>query len=580
MEVTLKHLTLENIHHLELRQQYLHERFTRPELYWPFLPPCQVKLLIVTDGSLDFSEADFGLSTFVRSLLDTPGRHVRYSITLAHISAVSDLQMLPGEGRIARRITAMKFDSASHFGSAMYDEVFLFGIAPSYGSRGTSADGQPYPADRLADTELRALTEFMNAGGGLFATGDHGSLGRALCHAIPRARSMRLWNSTNPPDEVSMTGARRNDTNRLGDAGSQFNDQSDDVPQTVNPRIYERQGGLFRHSYPHPLLCGPNGIIRVMPDHPHEGECIEPGVTNLNLDFNGPLGAEYPAAIDAAPRPLPEVISTSSVLAGTTSGGKDPTFAQSFGGIAAYDGHRAGVGRVATDATWHHFVNINLVGDTGVPATNPKRFGFLASTQGQAHFEEVKAYFRNLAVWLARPERISCMNTRLIWTLLWDDRVMEAVLTTSDVRLTRIDLRTIGIIGRHARDVLGRFAGRCQSVRLALDLVLREALPRLIPEIDPWIPEREGARAPFDDVGWFDGTPLLDVALGGALVALRQAYPGFDQESVQKIDGDELHKVIVNGGVESGRRAIESISRSAELAVNTLVAEKPKDTRQ
>jgi hypothetical protein len=313
----------------------------------------------VVDG-LDFSDDNFGLATFVRSLLDMPGLYVRFVITLAHIGNPSVTAMMAGEARIARRITQFKFDDPAHFAVDMYDEVMLFGIASFFGGRGTASNGQPYPSDRLADPELRALTDFMNSGGGLFATGDHGNLGRFLGNAVPRARNMRLWQSTsaqNALDEVSMTGERRNDTNRIGSSPeSQFDDQSDDVPQVINPRIYSRRTGLFRYTFPHPLLCGPNGVIRVMPDHPHEGECVEPSNNSLQInEFGAAQGPEYPAANDGGARPLPEIISTSSVLAGTTSSGKDPTVAHTFGGICAYDGHRAGVGRVVTDATLASF---------------------------------------------------------------------------------------------------------------------------------------------------------------------------------------------------------------------------------
>jgi hypothetical protein len=140
-----------------------------------------------------------------------------------------------------------------------------------------------------------------------------------------------------------------------------------------------------------------------MPDHPHEGECVEPSDTGLQLTFAGALSAEFPNASGGGARPLPEVISSSTVLSGTTSGGKSPTLPQTFGGSCAYNGHRAAVGGVVTDATWHHFVNINLVGDLGAGPLDPKRLGFLHSAAGQADLEEVRAYFRNLAVWLAPP---------------------------------------------------------------------------------------------------------------------------------------------------------------------------------
>lgn len=564
----LGHLTAENRELLEVRRNFHAELAIKPELFWPFLRPCSVKVLIVTDGGLDFSEGGFGLTTFVRTLLDMPGRHVRFQITLGHMSAVAASQMMPGETRIANRITSFKFDVASHFKADMYDEVFLFGIATSYGGRGTASNGQPYPSGQLADPELRVLTQFMNAGGGLFATGDHGALGRALCHAIPRARNMRLWASTSAQtadDEVSMGGPRRNDTNRLGDAGSQFNDQSDDIPQPIQPKMYLRKNGLFKFSFPHPLLCGPKGVIRVMPDHPHEGECIEPANPNLNLNIGGALGPEYPAAIDAGTRPLPEIISTNSVLSGTTSGGKQATIAQTFGGITAYDGHRAGVGRVVTDATWHHFVNINLTGDPGAPVLDPKRLGFLASPAGQAHFEAIKAYYRNLAVWLARPERIACMNTRLVWWLVWNERVMEAVLSTTDVKLATLEVGVLALIGKHARDVLGQFAGQCQSVRLIFDLVLQRAIPKLIPEIDPWLPEPERLAKKFDGVQWFDASPVLDIAFGGALVALREAFQEPEEKSATKLETSKLQEVMQRGAVEGLEMGFKSAISAAAL---------------
>jgi hypothetical protein len=417
----------------------------------------------------------------------------------------------------------------------------------------------------------------MNGKGGLFATGDHGDLGRALCHAIPRARNMRLWQSTSnqfSEDEVSMAGGRRNDTNRRGnDMASDFDDQSDDVPQEIQPKLYSRRRGLFRYTFPHPLLCGPGGMIRVMPDHAHEGECIEPTDVTLDLNFTGPLGPEYPLGAGGAARPLPEIIATSSVLTGTTSGFKEPTLAQNFGSICAYDGHRANIGRVVTDATWHHFVNVNLTGDLGAPAGSTKRLGFLASPAGQAHFEQIKAYFRNLAVWLARPERISCMNARLSWSLLWSDRVIESVLSTADIKLAESRVTTFRLIGQHARDVLGRYAGACQALSLVIDLVLERAIPNLVPSIDPW---RNTRQEVADDIGWFDGTPLIDIALGGGLVALRQMLPNPESENVAKLDSDQLRKVMAEGGTAAVAQAMKSLAASAKTVQASFRGQGPQ----
>jgi hypothetical protein len=137
-----------------------------------------VNALLVTDGTLDFGDGDFGLSAFVDTLLNDGRGYVRFELTLAHLRAdVTDAQVKAGEAGIARSIKGFRFDVASHFTSTMYDQVWLFGFesyygGSSYGARANPANG--YPTDRLKDIELDALTAHMNRQGGIFATGDHG----------------------------------------------------------------------------------------------------------------------------------------------------------------------------------------------------------------------------------------------------------------------------------------------------------------------------------------------------------------------------------------------------------------------
>lgn len=513
------------------------------------LRPCSVRVLLVTDGGLDFSGQDFGFSTFVSVLRDEKLAYVEFDLTLAHLrSDVTDEQVMAGAPGITRSIKDFRFDEPSHFRADDFDQVWLFGIDTSYhnSSYAYRNDNQAsYPDDRLADAELAVLSGFMNSGGGLFATGDHGLLGRNLSSSVSRARSMRLWGPTSPDlelDEVSMTGPRRNDTNRIGnDPGSQFNDQSDDVPQEIQPTLYSARFSPFLEArWPHPLLCGSQGVIRVLPDHPHEGECVLPSDLSAVYPFDG--SAEYPAATGGGAAVAPEIVARSTVLAGNDADGtKAPTIAHSFGAIAAYDGHRAGIGRVVTDATWHHFVNVNLVGEVALPETEIKGRGFLASPTGEAYFEAIKTYYRNIAVWIAPPDAHRCFRRKLIWSLLYQHRVLEAVLATPEVGLDRADATLLYEIGVHARDVLGRAASRCQSLQIMLDLV-RPEIPRLIPEIDPWAPRPAGPTTPFPP--FTNPGPLLDIALGGALLALREEFP--------------LPSIEVRGAVdERGDAAIE-----------------------
>jgi hypothetical protein len=154
---------------------------------------------------------------------------------------------------------------------------------------------------------------------------------------------------------------------------------------------------------------------------------------------------------------------------------------------------------------------------------------------------------------------------------------MEAVLSTVDIRIADLRLSTLRLIGRHARDVLGNYVGACQSVKLAIDLVFERALPSLIPEIDPWFPGLEQMdikSVDRDDLAWFDGSPLIDIAIGGAIVSLREAVRQPDEKSVANLDSDVLQRAIAKGGAEALERAVKSITRKSKDIRTSLKSER------
>ena len=65
-----------------------------------------------------------------------------------------------------------------------YDVLWIIGYE-GYNSR--------YYGSPIADDELQAIAQFMESGGGVFATGDHEGMGSYICGQIPRVRSMRMW---------------------------------------------------------------------------------------------------------------------------------------------------------------------------------------------------------------------------------------------------------------------------------------------------------------------------------------------------------------------------------------------------
>ncbi|PSL51762.1 hypothetical protein B0I31_11875 [Saccharothrix carnea] len=473
--------------------------------------PDAIRILMVTDGGASFDQADFGLGTLVDVLRTPPGPWVRFEVTRAHRE-----DNLPAQGA---DLTGFRFDGHD---LGRYDQVWLFGVARA-------------PRPPLDETELRALSEFMDGGGGVFATGDHEDLGVSMCGAVPRVRSMRKWHWPDPgpngePVAPSVDGPGRNDTLSEGhDPLFQLNDQSDDIPQVITPRLYATSDSpkWAHQAYPHPLLCGPRGTIRVLPDHPHEGECTVPDDLTRSFAFAGYEITEYPAGL------APEVVawSTLNARAAELDPGKGRLDASTFGAIGAYDGHQVGVGRVAVDATWHHFFNINLVGDPTVPDDPVKSVGFAASASGRAAYEEIKAYFRNIAVWLSRPADQEAMWWRAVWATRWHHQVAMDVRPTLLGSPESLDLAELLRIGADARRVLTATVTRADALQWAgrygvgaVDAGLWETVR---PHLDPWQP-----RAGEEEAGHLPNLVMsllpelvLDAVLGAVVYAVATAFP-------------------------------------------------------
>lgn len=553
-------VSLDRLDLLELNRKRRLDFVRTPELFFPWWRRCTVKVLIVTDGTLNFGEGDFGLSTFVRVLRNEAPSRIRFELTLAHIRNVNDAQMLTSEPGIANRIKSFRFDNTSHFTADMYDQIWLFGIETTYA-------GMPGRGPFLAPAEVNAIHAHMQRGGGVFATGDHGFLGQALCGALPRVRGMRYWgdfpSADNNLNQVSMTGPRRNDSNQEGhDAGTSFSDQSDDVPQPLDLLLYSSYAGFLRTArYPHPLMCGRMGRIDVFPDHPHEGECRVP--PDMTQAFGG--SDEYPPN-GSGVRVEPEVVAWGRVRAGNTTrstgpnGMKVPTVAQTFGVVCAYDGHRAGgKGRVVCDSTWHHFVNVNLIGvlegggfdEFSVAGEHAsKHDGFLSSASGLAALGKIKNYYTNIGVWMSPPPKHACFHRLAWWEVIFSDRLIEATLTSPDIALERIPASTLMHIGIHARDVFARRAGQCQTLEWLIDW-LRPFIE--VVWLDPWDPiarvQLEKVDPPLPAV---DPMPMVDIALGAALVSMRQQFP-FPPDRI----GDKHDQVALKAIVKGARYGIE-----------------------
>ncbi|NEQ31548.1 MAG: hypothetical protein F6K04_11160 [Leptolyngbya sp. SIO4C5] len=277
----------------------------------------------------------------------------------------------------------------------------------------------------------------MKAFTALISAGDHASLGQGIAGAIKRAGEMRQYPA--PPASAPTW----NSTLRPGvDGVYTFPDQSDDFPQAIRLKYFYQwsyQPSLVLKKYPHPVLCGADGPIRIFPDHQHEGEAIAP--------------TSYPSSIWPSKngfQPQVEVVAWGRIQDPSADVGRE------VGLVSAYDGHRADVGRIIADSTWHHWFDINLN-------------GFSA-----ARLDPIERYFLNVAAWLAPKAKQSQMRNGVVIFASWRAPLVELDFT----------LLTPWVLGGIARDALGQYAPQCIVNQWLIDLIV----PELQREIEIPIP--------------------------------------------------------------------------------------------
>ncbi len=516
--------------------------FRLPELREPWWEDivvkwrCTTRILMVADGGLDFGTGGFGLSEAVSIVAGAGTLFHPVSITTAH------------RGGGTADIQSFRFDAP---GALSYDEVWMFGIM------GRTAG--------LDASELQALGQFMDGGGGVFATGDHDELGAGMCGQVPRVRSMRNWFTSGvPADRIAPPGGgeERIDTNVPNPVtGNDFDNQSDAHPQRVYPTWYE-DGSIFR-SLPHPLLAGPGRAVTHLPDHPHEGKCVVPS----SLD-----PTEFPGGV------APEIVAW-AVSAGAAfdhGSAKVAVRPQLFGVVGAYDGHRAGpghtgVGRVVVDSTWHHWLNINLNGTgSGLLADGTAPSGLYdGGGNPTPEYEEIRAYFRNIARWLRRRTVVRCwfIGHLVVERLRWP--LVEEIPPLPDPQFDQ--LVAVGeAVAARLEDVSGPPAVTEAVLELASMVGDDSSLGALFDAFS----DRNGNDRPD---GLLDRRPVAMALLGGAMTRLGQVVPtdpAAAAAAIAELVGDAegeravlaLAEVAAAGARDGLRHAAEELDRSLDAA--------------
>lgn len=489
------------------------------------IDPVTINILIVADGRLRFDvgtgkDDDYSFSLMIEGLHQTAGSVVRFSTTTAyrppkeHIRKPGDPSGPDSNGEGAD-IASFRFECKDI--TENYDEVWIFGDQSE-----TIKDGKPEKiTTQLTPCELCALQEFMDNGGGVFASGDHESLGASINAYVPRVRVMRTWREgpgtggTGQPDQ--------NDT-RVG-----F--EIDDTPQKITPILFSGR--------PHPLLDGPRGMIEVLPDHVHEGICRDSfSATDLE-EFPG-NGSHMPLAIalsqrhDAPPATFPA--------------------------ICAYDGHPANVGRVVVDASFHHFVKVNLKQFLPKPTSSPQGTATNAKT-GVYAYEDIKSYHKNIAIWLARPEKQREMFLRALWEVRWRSGASGVVspataINPSDPQLSA-NANAILRLGNAANDALGRLTSPSFTLLWSIESFSPfVAGDDVFAGLYPWLPANAAKPNPPPNPAAPPSKDAIAFMIGGVMMAMAARFPRRSEEGIRNFT-QELQDILQRG-VQIGRDALEA----------------------
>lgn len=420
-------------------------------------------ILIVVDPEISLSpSSSFGISAVIELLRGARVGCMRFRVDLAQRGGAPGINANPAPTEA--KYSGFRFDMMNGATAVIdsYEQIWCFGFKPDNFGGPDSNIGQA-GALPATDSELAKLASWMKLRrGGVFATGDHDYLGASLCSRIPRVGTMRRW--TNADGVPPIDTPDRIDTLRPPSAAYQpgapggplplgnGQHQGDLTPQPIEWVTWQRVRSSFfieRHR-PHPVLCHPTlGPIDIMPDHAHEGLCRDTGTIPMNAtyDFGAGPEPEYPAATDGGARPAPTVIAYGSTLgAPPYNFAKGPQPARSrFPMISVYDGHGAGVGRVATDSTWHHWMDINIQ---------------QIKNAGGADWAKISRYYINLAVWLNPPGwSTQCLYLDALVSHLKYPGLQEYSPRLSDLAL-----------GQALRDYLSPIYGPCWIAQVLIDL--------------------------------------------------------------------------------------------------------------
>ncbi|MDQ2922447.1 MAG: hypothetical protein M3R52_12660 [Acidobacteriota bacterium] len=307
-----------------------------------------------------------------------------------------------------RRIAEFKVDLKYRYASKLQPQrltpEFLYQYQQLWVLCFNTARMAPYELD---GEEVDALKEWMDRGGGLLVAGDHAAgfcdisdpknfntHGRSLGEPMKRAGQLRVWQG--PPtacvdkpleDRDNFNTCEGDDPQLLDSIASQSDNAAVNLLPTRGPlhRLFwwtdDKRGGFTP-------ICK-------FPDHPHESKLVIPA----KLDVDWPANSPVP------------------VIAAKARDRRFPNEERDYILVVAYDGDPAKVGRIVADSSFHHYLNINLV---GLPERDSAGY-----PKAESDLDQVAQFYGNLALWLTPRSLRNQMKLDCFFQLAIDPDVFE-----------------------------------------------------------------------------------------------------------------------------------------------------------
>lgn len=230
--------------------------------------------------------------------------------------------------------------------SSSFDELWLFAV--------DTGDG-------LTPSDCQAIGRFRRRGGGLLVARDHMDLGSSVC-TLGGVGAAHFFHTKNPDPDPSRREV--DDTITTNILWPNYHSGANGDVQRIEPSLPL-----------HPVLTDPDapeGAIRFLPSHPHEGAVGKP---------------EH----DATAR----VIAT----------GNSKLSGRSFNLAVAFE-PTSDVGPAIAESTFHRFTDYNWDPSRGSPSFVSERPGDGLSRSPEAQ-RSLRRYVTNLALWLAQLPLVS-----------------------------------------------------------------------------------------------------------------------------------------------------------------------------